>query len=105
MGVEDEVVVAGEGECLGLGFRGLELDAPEAARVPVAVVLVGEDLEGEHGGGAQGGVQELDEVVGRGGYGDVGDAHGGCVGCECLLHWTLALQSDTVILSLSLSLR
>lgn len=81
-GAGDDVVVGGgEGEGVGAEdegggegevavAEGGELDAAGAAGLPV--LALGEDVDGVDGGGAEGGLEEAEEVVGRHGQRDVG---------------------------------
>lgn len=68
-GAEDEGVGEGKGLGLRFGSQGGELDAPEAAGLPV--LAVSGDVDGEDGVGAEAGLEEGEEVGGYGGLGDV----------------------------------
>jgi len=78
--VEEEVVELGEREGAGPGVEGLELDAAEAAGLPVGVV--GEDFEGEHRRGTHRRFEEVEEVLRGRGLGDVGHANRVGKGCR-----------------------
>ena len=92
--VEEELVELGEREGAGPGVEGLELDAAEAAGLPVGVV--GEDFEGEHRGGTQRRVEEVEEVLRGRGLGDVGHANRVGKGCRCRPHDATLYWSDCV---------
>ena len=66
---EDEISRAGEADGVRFGGEGVELDAAEAAGLPV--LAVAGDFAGEDRGFSDQGLEEVEEVLRRGCAGDV----------------------------------
>lgn len=69
VGVEDKGVLDGERLSFRFCLECCELYSTRAARFPV--LPLGEDFDGEDGVGAQFGLEEGQEVLGYGGFGNV----------------------------------